>query len=329
MIIEIDWGSKDWGADAAKRSKSIPLADAIELAVAFDGAAHHGRFTQADFLHALTESLDEDDVTHIPGDEADERVEVFEDALDLIKKRGAWLDNGYPFTVVDGEARFAPLPGAKNHLPYLFLLACSNRKHIPSLNRALPTQFENLCKEALKGLFPEWADVWSFSQYSEDRKSVFGYAADKAVPELAKKLNANVMYEEEIPDTPREFGIDIVAISSFGDSAPYPFFAFAQCTVGQRWWEKRHEAAATGSLASFIDLNSAPHSNFLMIPHFPRHNLERWSEDRARTGNCILLDRYRICHLLEKSNSFDVDDPPADVADIFKEIRDSLAQPAV
>ena len=316
MIIEIGWDS-----DTTK--KSIPLVDAIELAVAFSEAGYHGQFTQADFQRALTETLGDDYASYIQGDQADERVEVFEEALELIEKRRTWLKSGYPFTVVDGEARFAPAPGANRHLPYLFLLACSNGKHIPSLNRKLPMQFENLCKEALKGLFSDLVDVRLFSQFSEDRKNVFGYAADKAVPKLAKKLNANVKNEEDLPNTQDEFGVDIVAISSFGDSAPHPFFAFAQCTVAQDWWEKRHEATATSSLAGFIDLN-AQHSNFLMIPHFPRYDLKKWSENPSRTGNCILLDRYRICRLLEKSNSFGVDDPPASVADLFNKIRNSL-----
>ena len=317
--VEIDWGS-----DTAKNS--IALADAIELAVALDEAGYYGRFTQADFQSALTEVLGDDNASYLPGDQADERAGVFEEALGLIEKRGAWLKDGYPFTVVDGEARFAPEPCANRHLPYLFMLACSNKKHIPQLDRQLPIQFENLCKEALKGLFPGWADVWSFSQYSEDRKTVFGYSAAQAVPQLAKKLNANAKDAGEIPSAPREFGIDIVVVSSFDDSAPYPFFAFAQCTVAQDWWDKRHEAIASNSLTGFIDLN-VQHSNFLMIPHFPRHDLKKWSEDPSRTGNCILCDRYRICRLLEKSDSFDLEDPPPAVADIFEKIRESLAQP--
>lgn len=319
--VEIDWGS-----DTAKNS--ITLADAIELAVAFGEADYYGRFTQADFQSALTEVLADDNVSYLPGEEVDERTGVFEEALGLIKKRGAWLEGGYPFTVVEGEARFAPEPCPNRHLPYLFLLACSNGKHIPKLAKKLRIQFESLCKEALKGLFPDWADVLSFSQYSEDRKTVFVHAADQAVPQLAKMLNANVQNAARLPNDQREFGIDLVAVSSFDDAAPYPFFAFAQCTVAREWWDKRHEAIAEYSLTGFMDLN-ARHSNFLMIPHFPRHDLKSWSEDPSRTGNCILCDRYRICRLLEKSNSFDVDAPPPGVADVFGEIRDSLAQSVV
>ena len=321
MTIEVEI---DWGSGTSKNS--IALTDAIELAVAFREADYYGRFTQADFQGALKEILGDDNASYLPGDQADERTGVFEEALGLIEKRGTWLKNGYPFTVVDGEARFAPEPCANRHLPYLFLLACSNTKHIPQLNKKLRIQFENLCKEALKGLFPDWADVWSFSQYSEDRKTIFGYAADQAIPQLAKKLNANTKNEGEIPQTPREFGIDIVVVSSFRDSAPHPFFAFAQCTVAQDWWNKKHEAIAEDSLDAFIDLNTR-HSNFLMIPHFPRHDLKKWSEDPARTRNCILCDRYRICRLLEKSDSFDVEDPPPSIADLFAKIRESLSQP--
>ena len=72
-----------------------------------------------------------------------------------------------------------------------------------------------------------------------------------------------------------------MAICSLEDEAPYPPFAFAQCTIQEEWWEKRHEASAENELAGFLDVN-VKHHNYLMIPHFPRYSLVRWSEDAAR-----------------------------------------------
>ena len=103
----------------------------------------------------------------------------------------------------------------------------------------------------------------------------------------------------------------------------YPFFAFAQCTIGQDWGDKKHEAIAENGLGALIDLD-VRHSNYLMIPHFPRYNLEEWSEDSSRTANCILCDRFRIYNLLEKSAFFENGNLPKDIANVFKLLESNL-----
>ena len=316
-MIEMSWNSE-------VTKDPLLLADAIELAVAFGGDNYNSRFTRADFQHfVVTESLGDDDLSYIAGDEADERNEQFEQALTLIGNRAKWLVPAYPFSVVFGEVRFTPGNTLRRHLPYLFLLVCSNGNNVPSLKYALPNQFEELCKEALRSLFPDWAEVVSFSQKSEDRKTIFGYAAKDAVPKLAEKLNAGLKNASQLSNTQQEFGIDIIAICPFDDLSPYPFFAFAQCTIGQDWSAKRHEAIADSALTGFVDLN-ARHSNFMMIPHFPRYSLDRWDRDPGKTGNCILCDRLRICSLLEKSSFFEHDEFPGSIAGIFSMLQEKL-----
>ena len=313
-----------WGSDTTK--DPLILADAIELAVAFAKDDYDGRFTRADFQHlAASESLSDNEMSYLTGDQADERTEQFEQALTLIGNRASWLGVAYPFSVATGEVRFSPPTAIGKCLPYLFLLVCSNGNYVPSLKGALPAQFESLCKEAFRSLFPEWAEVLLFSQKSEDRKTHFGWAASDAVPKLAKMLNAELNNADQLSSTQREYGIDLIAICPFEDQSAYPFFAFAQCTIEQEWWGKRHEAIAQNELTGFVKLN-ANHSNFLMIPHFPRYSLEGWSEDPGRTGNCILCDRFRLCRLLEKSRFFEYSNPPASLAVVFQTLNDSLVQ---
>ena len=349
MMLDIPW-------DSAITKNPLRLADAIELAVAFSKEDYNGRFTLGHFQHLVVsenlidddksfppedeaderneqyeqaEALSDDDQVLHPGDKADERNRQYEQAVALIKNRASWLGDAYPFSVEDNEVRFSPQSSIDKVLPYLFFLVCSNSNFVPSLKNALPTDFENLCKYAFQALFPDWAEVVLFSQKSEDRKEIFGLAANEAVPKLAEKLNAVLINDgEQIPSTRREFGIDIIAICPFGDQVPYPFFAFAQCTIQQEWWNKKHEAKADTGLTGFIHIN-ARHSNFLMIPHFPRYNLEKWREDLSRTGDCIICDRFRLCVLLEKSASFKHDDPPASVAPVFKTLKQNLVQPFV
>lgn len=318
-MLDMAWSS-------AITKDPIVLADAIELTVAFSEEDCNGSFTLAHFQRFVaSENLSDDDQSYLTGDEADERNEQFEQAVTLIRNRASWLGGAYPFSVESNEVRFSPQPSVSKFLPYLFLLVCSNGNFVPSLRSALPTEFEDLCKEAFRALFPNWAEVVSFSQKSQDRKAIFGLPANEAVPKLANKLNTAPINVESLPKTQREFGIDIIAICSLGDQAAYPLFAFAQCTIQQEWWSKRHEAIAQTELTGFITLN-ARHSNFLMIPYFPRYKLEEWSEDPARTGNCIICDRFRLCVLLEKSEFFEYDKPPATVAPIFKTLRENLVQ---
>ena len=313
-----------WSSDTTQ--DPFLLADAIELTVAFASENYH-RFTRADFQHAVdSENLSDDDSSYLDGDVADERVEHFEQALDLIRKRASWLGDSYPFTVKADEVQLVADSLESGYTStYLFLLLCSNQNFAPSIKSILPACFEDLCKEALRSLFPEWAEVLLFSQNSEDRKNVFGWAASDAIPALAKKLNTIVVNQGGISNTQREYGIDIIAICSFDDQSPYPFFAFAQCTLQQDWWEKRHEATSGNGVAAFIHMN-VNHSNLLMIPYFPRHGLEKWSEDPSRTGNCILCDRYRICWLLEKSRSFDINSLPVRLREILQRIQSALPE---
>ncbi len=316
-MLELPW-------DSHITSDSLRLADAIELLVALDDSQYGERFTRADFQHWVDmENLDVDGRSYLDESQAYEMNATFDEAVGLIEKRALWLADAYPFVVNKDEVQFKIKSTLRNHLIYLFLLICSNRNFVPNIGKGLPVQFEDLCKEALRALFPDWSEVLSFRKNSRDRSTVFGYAADIAVPRLAKKLNAELKNENRLGKGPREFGIDVLAISSFDDLTPYPFFAFAQCTVQLDWWEKRHEALARSELNAFVPLD-VDHSNFLMIPHFPRLNFDEWSEDPGKTINCILCDRLRICTLLLKSGRFECTEMPEGLSAIFDKLENRI-----
>ena len=320
-MIDFDW-SKEIVKDA------VDLTDCIELVVAFSGDDYYGRFTYADFIDIVQgELLGEDNLSFFQGDQADGFSEFFEDAMALIKRRASWLGEIYPFRQGDGEVQFSPQTSEKNYLWYLFLLACSCHNRIPSLRSDLPVQFENICKEAMRALFPDWADVFLFSKNSDDRKEL-GWPAREAIPALAKRLNAQVR-KDQLPNTPEEYGIDLIAICSFGDELEYPFFAFAQCTVSrEEWWDKREEAQAHRALSGVVQLDiGQSHTNFLLIPHFPRIKATEWEKPRQyHPINCILCDRYRICRLLEKTSPFTRQDIPCSMRDILQKIQKYLPE---
>ena len=312
---------------AALSTESLSLADAIELFVAFDSESFGGRFTRANYLQWVSmEEFDSNDQDYMSGDDVDKQNAQFDQAITLMRNRADWLKHLYPYEVGDNEVAISAGYLDKVTLPYLFLLLCSHGSAAPHLQHELPIYFEHICKEAFGELFPAWAEVVLFSKDSDDRKELFGSSASQALKVLAEKLNTSVKHGIELPTTQREFGIDLIAICSLDDGAPYPPFAFAQCTIQEKWWEKRHEARADNELTGFIDLN-AGHLNFLMIPHFPRYSLTQWSVDGGRSGNCIICDRMRICTLLNRSDSFRDGQSLSAIVKVLESLRDN-AQPS-
>ncbi len=284
----------------------VRLTDCIEMLVAFSQREYDCRFNVSDFNEIIgTEVLNEDRDGYLQGEEIDEFRSYFDQAVSMVRKRAIWFEDVYPFKV---ESNVVYWNGSRDikeeHLLYLVLLACSVSHHIPSMSDSLRSAFEELSKIAMKGMFPIETQVLQFGPRSADRRNVFGGAANKAVPKLASKLNAQLINEDQLPTELRDFGIDIIAILGFGDSVPYTFFATAQCATGEKWWEKRNEARAANELAGFIHLNVS-HTNILFVPHCPRVQFDAWNEDPARTGDCVLCDRYRICRLVRSNDMFD------------------------
>ena len=295
----------------------INLADYIELTLALDGEHNSFEFGADDFTNAIREeafstvhadpsAMDEETSDFIDGDEADETNEYYESAVALIGSRSRWLGDLYPFAVEDNEVRLTLGPDRRKWAPYIFLLACSHHSLMERNGLKLEQEFEGICKEAMAALFSEKAEVFSFSQFSDDRRQM-GHSARRAVKHLAEKLNTRIIVDEgEIPTSSNEFGIDIAAIDAIGDKLGCPFFAFAQCTVSgdpKRWEAKKDEAQANiGGLGTYINIG-APHSNFFFVPHLPRERANKWSVYPHQISNCIFCDRYRICKAIWRLNA--------------------------
>ena len=323
-MLEINWNSGV--ADPVK------LADYIEATLSLDDDRSCDEFNYAHFVDLIREepngdvpdddSEPIDDMAHfLSGQGADEAKHYFENAVSLIENRSLWLEHLYPFSVENGAVQLQYEPAADNGMPYTFLLACSLHQALhPS--QALTIQFEQVCKEGLRTLFNESAEVFLFSQFSQDRAEL-GRSAREAVQSLAEKLNAKVKNEEDIPNQPNEFGIDIVAIDRLGDSVGYPFFAFAQCTIAQDWSRKKGEASASNALIAYVDL-AVQHSNLIFIPHFLRENADRWSARPDETVGCIIFDRLRICRMLERLKEFKNSNPLETLNSVLKEFSEKF-----
>ena len=331
----------NWNKGVAK--DPVKLADYIELTLTIDDDHFGNEFTYAHFVNliqdepyvgnqedsATDDELDEGSEEFLAGDEMDEALEHYENAVSLIAQRSQWLGDQYPFSGLGQEVRFAVGQDKGKYMPYIFLLVCSHHQIVRPPNetirghtRRLAVEFEHICKEAMKSFFNEQADVFLFSQFSNDRSNL-GRSAREAVRNLAMKLNAGVKNEDDIPNGPNEFGIDIAAIDALDDQLGYPFFAFAQCTISQDWHKKKEEAQSQHALSAYIDLQVS-HSNLIFIPYLPRLSTDRWSVPPHYTINCIICDRYRICKLLQRLKKFESRIPEQNIVGILNSFTDRV-----
>lgn len=281
----------------------VKLADCIELTIALDDDHVSDTFGYADYIDLIRDEPyevagDGEDLAFLDGDEADEAKIHFESAVSLMQQRRRWMGELYPFMGDGSEVQFSPVSDQRIWMPYIFLLACSNHVFVPYGDRKFTTGFEIVSKAAMRALFDQAADVFLFSQFSNDRAKI-GLSARDAVIEVCARLHAQVVYEDRIPTTQQEFGIDIIAIDSVGDPLSSPFAAFAQCTIGSNWESKKHEAQPRNRLNAYVHL-TAEYSNLLFIPHLPRLETGEWDASPHETINCLLRDRFSICRMLER-----------------------------
>ena len=250
------------------------------------------------------------------GEETDELAPEFDSAVRLVVRRAHWLKSLYPFTVEQNAIKLVA-DITKDHLAYLWLLACARHNQIDSMSGELADGFEIVSKEAMRQLFPDWAEVFLFSKSSADRREM-GSRAKDAVPVLAEKLNAQTRGRDP-GSSQKEFGIDIAAICTSKDYCGHPFFAFAQCTVTPEWWNKKHEAQARNALSAYVNVDS-DHTNLVFTPTFPLSVDDAYSYSIEHLSDCTLYERYRICGLLKKSQLFEQAELPTEIRKSMEKI---------
>ena len=206
----------NWNKGVAK--DPVKLADYIELTLTIDEDHFGDKFTYAHFVSLIqdepyvgsredvfptNDESDEDSEEFLTGDEMDDTLEYYENAVSLIAQRSQWLGDQYPFSGLGQEVRLVVGQDKGKYMPYIFLLVCSHNQIAPPPHETirahtyrLAVEFEGICKEAMKSLFNELADVFLFSQFSNDRSNL-GRSAREAVKNLAMKLNTKVKNKED------------------------------------------------------------------------------------------------------------------------------------
>lgn len=245
------------------------------------------------------------------GAETNEKIQqLTEDAFQHLMYRRAAFGDWYPFAV---EHDVLELRAAldDNHKIYATLLFASRLKMFgrSDISR-LAAEFETLCTEAAKGLFPAW-NVYHFGAGGSDRAR-FGNKLKDAFSSLAALIrdDVNKRVEELSEQNVGDGGIDIVAVKEWNDPAESLPVYFAQCAAQQeKWPEKRFEAHPI-THERYINFFNKPGA-ILFIPLCYRGPDGQWIDSEGH--NCLLIDRLRIVELFQQR----IEDGATTAADIL------------
>lgn len=229
--------------------------------------------------------------------------------IDYMKARKAIIADYYPFNIDDRYAVSLQNPLTDKHKVYIILLLSS---HIRLINRnngfayRLTHLFEELCDEPFKMLIPNLAVSEFFGAGgtgdSDDPPPPGSKLFYHKVSDLAQKLS--------LPLTPfftlqnagvhnvGDGGLDWVAWQPFADNLHLKPLYFAQCACGTDWEDKIYDANKS-KWAGYIHINY-DYPLFHFIPRCYRDLYNRW-ENNLKLHTVVLIDRFRIIELLEKS----------------------------
>ena len=187
---------------------------------------------------------------------------------------------------------------------YLFLLLASSFRYLEGSDRnTLATDFELLCREALKAYLPDKAEVHVFGTSAKNTTlpRYTGTLWDK-INRLAADLYEGVKVKETSvsPNNTGDEGLDLVAWIPIGDEREGMLIVFGQCACTDKWVSKQNSSGAV-EWRQKMSFKVEP-SNFVFIPFFFRRTDGSWHE--AHKISSILIDRLRLIRLLKEKFSF-------------------------
>ncbi len=228
-------------------------------------------------------------------------------AIDYMKCRKTVVSNYYPFEI-DNRYSVSLKTGLvdKNKI-YIILLISSLIKVITregGFAYRITHRFENLCEYPFSLLIPQISTKEFFGAGGSinERGEPTGQLFYEKVKALSKKLRLHLH-----PDFTRDSagihnvgdgGLDWVASISFADNLHMLPTYFAQCACGNDWDDKLFDANKS-KWGQFI-LFGYDYQLFHFIPKSFRELDNKWLNN-IKLHSAILIDRFRIIELLEKS----------------------------
>jgi len=276
------------------------LADTVELTTWLKG---YGVFSRSDLESLIKngdvdiESLDVNPSSKSSAEEHDKIWESIEDCWLHLSYRQKAFDC-YPFEILDGQLAIKDILSDKNKI-YLFLVLCSRLRSFPDKQSQIlaASEFELICREAMKNLLPSESVVRIFGANSDDRKNHYGTNLRDAIKQLANDLMEDYS-EENINELSAsgDYGLDIVGHYTFNDSANGSLACFGQCAAQEKRWIGKTLEAHPIRFKNLIHFIHDP-TNIVFIPHCYRQSNGKWKV-KSHTSGTILIDRLRICNLI-------------------------------
>jgi len=223
------------------------------------------------------------------------------DWFGLLKYRQAAFHDFYPFRV-EGQSLSRMSTLTNKHLLYLYLLLCSNLRFVTNGTNAITSDFERLCEEALKAYLPQFV-VHHFGKSGVSRGDYPGDLC-AAIRKLADNLREKaIVCEEDFGGkSTGDGGVDLVAwrCPIEGERLSGRLICFAQCACSRHEWRHKQAESHPINWKNRIQFDHDP-ANLMFIPFCFRRNDGSWFA-RDYIQDSILMDRLRICHLLEEAD---------------------------
>lgn len=245
----------------------------------------------------------DDDEREIADSVRNEKREVqLENVWRQLEYRESTLGDAYPFCVVGDEILLKEHLNEKNRI-YILLLACSRLRSFTNSTGAAQRwakHFTLVCKEAMRALMPEHANVRIFDANSDDRRTYYGTNLKTALKVLGRDLGVLSFYQKEIDNcsTSGDAGFDLIATIEFPDGITSNYGILGQCGAQETGWPKKTLEAHALNLSAYFHM-VFQHPSTMFTPVCYRQSNGEWVKNSA-TNAVVLFDRIRIMHLLDK-----------------------------
>jgi hypothetical protein len=276
----------------------------------------------------LTESSDSDEY------HSEKDIKLQSDFLEIYKligSRKTFLDEFYPFDMIDKDTiKLFPIIDKKNLLYIYFLfssnIGCFDDKTIPPI---FTTSFEHISLFAMKLIYPKFKNEL-FGTASKKDDTFYGSSLCDRLEKLAKFLNTTLT--QKTRDNPRhkktsgDKGLDIVSFYAPDSSLYQASFipvCVGQCSCSYDQWKVKQQSVKNSRLNNYFD-DLAINHEYMFIP-FPLRGVNGgWTVEDYSDIETIIIDRFRFISIF-KLNAVDISSILTDfVKDKVKEFLEDL-----
>jgi hypothetical protein len=243
--------------------------------------------------------------------------------VDYLKCRKSIVNDYYPFEIDNRYSISFKKVLTNKHKIYIILLISSLIRVITTkggFSYRITHRFESLCEYPFNLLVPQLAIKQFFGAGGSIDETTGQLFYDK-VKDLANylhlPLNPLFSREEAGIHNVGDGGLDWVAWMPFADNLDMLPTYFAQCACGNDWENKLFDANKSKWTRYIVF--SYDYQSFHFIPKSFREVDNNWL-NRTKLHSVILIDRFRIIELLEKSGK----EKEKDIIELYEDLLTEL-----